>query len=159
MGLGVVPTVVGLLAALVVVGLALVRDNKGFILATNRFNVSVVGPHFINPCCFGEDLARWLRSSLRERGIETDQERQEDWGWYFYARFEGRRYRIDVAHGTPLGVAPKQQEPAEWHLTLSRRRSLLEKILRRNKVNASESFAIVLEQVLKGETDFRIQPS
>jgi hypothetical protein len=27
---------------------------------TNRFNLSKVGAHFVDPCCFGEDLAAWL---------------------------------------------------------------------------------------------------
>lgn len=36
---------------------------------TNRFNLSEVKEHFINPGCFGEDLAVWLRAKLIERGI------------------------------------------------------------------------------------------
>ena len=31
---------------------------------SNRFNLSEVKSHFINPICFGEDVAAWLRSRL-----------------------------------------------------------------------------------------------
>jgi hypothetical protein len=33
------------------------------LFETDRFNVSEVKRHFINPCCFGEDLAGWLRGN------------------------------------------------------------------------------------------------
>jgi hypothetical protein len=41
------------------------------LFRTNRFNLSKVGEHFINPCCFGEDLAAWLGGRLREKGVEV----------------------------------------------------------------------------------------
>src|SRR5258708_5409252 len=51
------------------------------LFKTSPFNLSKVGEHFINPCCFGEDLAAWLRVRLIERKIEVSQPYQEDWGW------------------------------------------------------------------------------
>jgi hypothetical protein len=39
------------------------------------------GEHFINPCCFGEDLAAWLRSRLAEKNVHAGTPYQEDWGW------------------------------------------------------------------------------
>jgi hypothetical protein len=53
----------------------------------SRFNLSKVGEHFINPCCFGEDLAEWLRIKLIERSVEVRQPYQEDWAGNF------RRFR------------------------------------------------------------------
>ena len=50
------------------------------LFKTNRFNLSKVGEHFINPCCFGEDLAAWLRIKLSERDVEVREPYQEDWG-------------------------------------------------------------------------------
>jgi hypothetical protein len=35
---------------------------------TPRFNQTEVQPHFINPCCFGEDCIFWLIAELRGRG-------------------------------------------------------------------------------------------
>jgi hypothetical protein len=51
------------------------------LFSTDRFNLSKVDEHFINPCCFGEDLGAWLGGRLRENGVEVSQQYQEDWGW------------------------------------------------------------------------------
>jgi len=42
------------------------------LFETERFNSSEAGAHFINPNCFGEDLAAWLRgrgSRCRNRRV------------------------------------------------------------------------------------------
>ena len=51
------------------------------LFRTNRFNLSKIGEHFINPCCFGEDLAAWIRVKLIEKGVQARDPYQEDWGW------------------------------------------------------------------------------
>ena len=43
--------------------------HRDILFETDRFNVSEVKEHFINPCCFGEDLAEWLRQELIKREI------------------------------------------------------------------------------------------
>lgn len=62
------------------------------VFKTNRFNLSKVAAHFINPCCFGQDLAAWLRTKLTELRIETCQPYQEDWGWDLPAKLPGGSY-------------------------------------------------------------------
>lgn len=64
------------------------------LFRTNRFNLSKVQSHFINPCCFGEDLAQWLREKLSERGIRADGPYQEDRGWELVAKAGGQRYYV-----------------------------------------------------------------
>jgi hypothetical protein len=44
-------------------------------------------PHFINPNCFGEDFAAWLRERLAgfaAEGFEISVPIQEDYGWGFW---------------------------------------------------------------------------
>jgi hypothetical protein len=44
-------------------------------------------PHFINPNCFGEDFAAWLRDRLAgfaAEGFEISAPIQEDYGWGFW---------------------------------------------------------------------------
>src|SRR5437660_10480628 len=51
---------------------------------TDLFNHRVVKPHFVNPCCFGEDFAAWLReqlSPLAGSGFNLSEIIQEDYGW------------------------------------------------------------------------------
>jgi hypothetical protein len=52
---------------------------RRILFTTTCFNLSKVGEHFINPCCFGEDLAAWLRAKLVEGTLRLSNE--EDWGW------------------------------------------------------------------------------
>lgn len=48
---------------------------------TDRFNLTVVGPDFINDGCYGEDFSRWLVSALSEAGVPADVICMEDFGW------------------------------------------------------------------------------
>ncbi|HYX67548.1 MAG TPA: hypothetical protein VE825_00325, partial [Terriglobales bacterium] len=53
---------------------------------TDIFEHRHVKPHFINPCCFGEDFAAWLReqlSTLSSSGFVFSDPAQEDYGWGF----------------------------------------------------------------------------
>jgi len=59
---------------------------------SNTFNITEPREYFINECCFGDDLCRWLISQLRQKGIQTDdQPGQEDFGWYFNFVIDGKR--------------------------------------------------------------------
>jgi hypothetical protein len=43
-------------------------EDKGLsdsiMVETDLFEHREVKPHFINPCCFGEDFAAWLKQEL-----------------------------------------------------------------------------------------------
>src|SRR5436190_22030883 len=55
-----------------------------FQFRSTHFNISVPRDYFINPNCFGDDLAEWLIRKLNEVGIETaSTPSKEDFGWYF----------------------------------------------------------------------------
>jgi hypothetical protein len=62
------------------------------LFQTNRFNVSEVKEHFIDRCCFGEDLAEWLREQLAKKGVSADAPYQQDWGWEMLARQGSQGY-------------------------------------------------------------------
>src|SRR5215468_11314442 len=50
---------------------------------STAFNCSEPKDYFINDCCFGDDIARWLIQQLRAQGVQTaDEPGQEDFGWY-----------------------------------------------------------------------------
>jgi hypothetical protein len=54
---------------------------------TARFDYREPKPHFINPNCFGEDFAAWLRGQVAgfaAEGFEISQPIQEDYGWGFW---------------------------------------------------------------------------
>jgi hypothetical protein len=39
-------------------------DTESLTVETGVFNHTDVKPDFINPCCFGEDFAAWLRQQI-----------------------------------------------------------------------------------------------
>jgi hypothetical protein len=88
---------------------------------SDAFNTSESKEYFINPGCFGNDVAQWLMARLRSAGVETDEEPgQEDFGWYFnFTVPEGR-------HCCVLGYGPAGEgESGVWIAWLERSRGLL----------------------------------
>lgn len=90
--------------------------DEDLLFETNRFNLTEVREHFINPCCFGEDLAHWLRAKLAERGLEVDEPGQEDWGWYIRARHRGCWYFVGV--GGNADEASRVKNQGEWRIVV-----------------------------------------
>jgi hypothetical protein len=79
--------------------------KTSFQFRSNNFNISVPRDYFINPSCFGDDLAEWMIKKLNERGIETSPTPdQEDFGWYF-------TFIVDnVEHCLVVGFQPNDVE-------------------------------------------------
>ena len=58
-------------------------NNEAHFHST-AFNCTEPRDYFINECCFGDDLCRWLIQQLHAQGIQTAADpSQEDFGWYF----------------------------------------------------------------------------
>ena len=66
-------------------------DSRTLItFQSESFNTSEPKGYFINECCFGDDLAIWMISELRQRRYEVDvAPNQEDFGWYFNFKASG----------------------------------------------------------------------
>lgn len=85
---------------------------------SDRFEHRIVQPHFINPCCFGEDLAKWLCEQLRglsRQGFEIDEPLQEDYGWGFWLRKGRSKFWLALSY---VGVGPTE-EPAQWMVSIT----------------------------------------
>ena len=62
--------------------------NDAITIETDMFEHREVKPHFINPCCFGEDFAAWMKrelSPLVDDGFTFSEPIQEDYGWGLWA--------------------------------------------------------------------------
>lgn len=84
---------------------------------TDMFEHREVKAHFINPCCFGEDFAAWLReqiSSLAESEFDISDPIQEDYGWGFWARRGKDPFWIAISY---LGDGA-QESPAQWAIAV-----------------------------------------
>ena len=62
---------------------------------SRRFENKTPGDHFINPRCFGEDLAGWLRQGL-DGSFTPGDVIQEDYGWGFWTRVDEEPYWVYV---------------------------------------------------------------
>jgi hypothetical protein len=93
-------------------------DLESMRVETDLFEHREVKPHFINPCCFGEDFARWLREGLahpNEWGFELSEPIQEDYGWGLWASRGSDRFWIALSF---CGEGPTD-EPAEWVVSVA----------------------------------------
>jgi hypothetical protein len=94
---------------------------------SDAFNTTEERPYFINPCCFGDDVARWLVARLQRAGLRAGPEvGQEDFGWYFnFAVAEGE-------HCVVLGFRDDDDD-STWIAWVERRRGLLGSLLGRRR--------------------------
>jgi len=109
---------------------------------SSAFNTSEVKPYFINPCCFGDDLAKWMIARLREIGIQTDGEPgQEDFGWYF---------EFEVPAGKHCCVLGYQDDDPEgrWCLWLERSRGFLGSIFGKRRAGIDSAAVQALQTIL-----------
>jgi hypothetical protein len=93
-------------------------DIASMRVETDLFEHREVEPHFINPGCFGEDFARWLRervSDLVADGYELSEPIQEDYGWGFWATRGADPFWVALSF---CGEGPTE-EPAEWVVSVA----------------------------------------
>lgn len=93
-------------------------DTESLTVETDLFNHTDVKPHFINPCCFGEDFAAWLRQqivALTSEGFELSPPVQEDYGWGFWATRGRDSYWVALSF---CGDGPVEA-PAEWVVSVA----------------------------------------
>jgi hypothetical protein len=109
---------------------------------SDLFNTETVHAHFINECCFGEDVGQWLGARLRERGYAVTGPGQEDWGWYIEVE------RDDERHCVNIGLSDT------WLLIVERRRRLSD-LLAGSTKDAAAGIMADLTQVLSDEPSIR----
>jgi hypothetical protein len=123
------------------------------LFKTSRFNLSKVGKHFINPCCFGEDLAAWLRIKLVEQGVETGQAYQEDWGWELPATHGGHSYYLCMSGNSEESSA--NEDEGEWRIIVEKKRSIGQRLRGTGKIAAEDKMVKTIEEILCAESTVR----
>jgi hypothetical protein len=123
------------------------------LFETDRFNVSQVKEHFINPCCFGEDVAQWLGEKLAEKGAVTSSPGQEDWGWYLLVEQGSERYFVGIGGNPKEGDLGKNE--GEWRIMVEKRRSMWDRLRGRNRMRDGEFIFSLIEEILREQTDVR----
>jgi hypothetical protein len=74
---------------------------------SEAFNRTEEKENFINPCCFGEDLALWIIQRFNHPSLKVAPDPcQEDWGWEVFVDCEGKGFFIGIGQyemGNELG--------------------------------------------------------
>lgn len=92
-----------------------------FTFESTAFNMAEPKEYFINPSCFGDDVAMWLIGELQKQGLITDEKPgQEDFGWYLNFEVTGTAHTLVIGH-RPTG----ETEAGTWIGWLERRRGFL----------------------------------
>jgi len=124
------------------------------VFHTRRFNLTQPRAHYINPTCFGDDAAAWLRERLNERGIAASEPAQEDWGWYIEAAHDGSPYFIGVGGNTDDETAGS--DAGEWRFIVEKRRSWREKLAGKNAMTPDDALLNLLRGMVEREPDMRV---
>ncbi|MGH9800366.1 MAG: hypothetical protein ACRD82_08385 [Blastocatellia bacterium] len=82
------------------------KDNRTHVtFVTKLFNTTEEKDYFINPTCFGDDLAEWLIKRLNKVDPKPT---QEDWGWCFSVEVGQRGFLVC------LGYYEDDDTPSTW---------------------------------------------
>ena len=115
---------------------------------TGVFDVSKERPNPINPIP-GESLLLWLID--RARGsVPISPPDTEDWGWYSYADWKGRKYLVGACT-----YEPDENGEREWVLQIEKLRSMKEKLIGSEKMSQDDDCARYFQQLLEREASFR----
>jgi hypothetical protein len=128
-------------------------NAHSLLFRTDRFNLSKTDETFINPCCFGEDLARWLREALRKKTFEVSEPYQEDWGWELPAKNGGEGYYLCVSGNADDEGA--NSNAGEWRIIIEKRRSIGQRLTGQGKIELSDRMLISVREILESEPDIR----
>lgn len=123
--------------------------RRNVLFRSSAFNTTQVHDYFINECCFGDDVARWLAAGLRSRGVESVGEPgQEDFGWYVSFRFGAQWYTI------VLGWRPGEgDKPGDWMATIERRVGLLKSLFGQGARDVEAGALQAIDSVLKASPE------
>jgi hypothetical protein len=124
-------------------------------IETDLFEHRQVKPHFINPCCFGEDFAAWLKQELSrfpELGVELSDPIQEDYGWGLVASHGKDRFWIALSY---VGDGP-QETPAQWVVSVSNGLNLFKRVFQKPDLQAMEQIDDRVRQILAANSAIRM---
>jgi len=129
----------------------------GITVETEMFEHREVKPHFLNPCCFGEDFAAWLKkqiAALEGSGFRFSEIIQEDYGWGFRASHGKDPFWVALSY---LGDGP-QEPPAQWVISVSYDPglNLLKRLLHKPKHQALQQLRDQVRQAVASNAAIKI---
>ena len=134
--------------------------SRNVIFKSTVFNTTEPKEYFINDCCFGDDLARWLMKELGARGIQTGEEPgQEDFGWYFEFKVAGAGYLFVITHRPGDDDLPAYEplSSVDWMCTIERDAGLIASLFGARKRGIALEAVQAIHGVLSSPTIYNIR--
>jgi len=118
---------------------------------STAFNTSESKDYFINPNCFGDDVAKRLIIKLHDAGFSTDSEPgQEDFGWFF--NFEVP----EGGHCFIIGYRPGEDDAeGDWVGWIERKKGFVGSLLGGRNRGISASATEVIHSALMKNPEVR----
>jgi len=118
-------------------------------LKTSMFDVSKEDKNPINPI-FGKSLLVWLKDKISD-SVEIDDPDAEDWGWYSYINWKGRRYLLGSTAYVEEGDDPSAE--IEYIFQVDKVRSLSEKLFGREKMTHNDDCFMYIKSLFESEKE------
>ena len=116
------------------------------LFETRRFNLSEAKENR-----FGFDVLEWLSPKLELHGVQAGKKYLQSGGWEMEARHSGTAYLI-AASGTQ-GENPEFPNQGSWRITVTKRRSILDRALGKNRMSKTDPLLWMIESALQAEGD------
>lgn len=115
---------------------------------TAAFDVTKEWSNPVNPIP-GESLLLWLIEQAKG-AVQISAPASEDWGWYSYAEWKGRKYLLGAS-----ASIEEEDGQREWILQIDKHRTVKEKLLGRAKMSQDDECAQYFQGHLEREAGFR----
>jgi hypothetical protein len=127
------------------------------VVETDLFEHREVKPNFINPCCFGEDFAGWMKRGLSlvpDFDFELSEPIQEDYGWGFWASRGKDRFWVALSH---VGDGP-QESAVQWAISVryDPGLNLAKRMFHKPDLEAQEQLRDRIRQILTSNAAIRV---
>ncbi len=121
-----------------------------FHFQSTAFNCTEQKDYFINPGCFGDDVALWLIQRLRKQGLRTTEREQEDFGWYFTF------WIGDVEHCIVIGFQPNDTSIGDqWIGLLERQKGFFGSLFGARHRDISPEAIQAVEKALRSSSEIQ----
>lgn len=111
---------------------------------TDKFNRTEVREHYLNPSCFGDDLAEWLSQQLIKNQVDVQRVHQEDWGWEVALTYNNISYFLSVGNVAGNGDG----DYGEWRIYFTRQCSLIGRIFGQDKMSKDDAILSITQAIL-----------
>ena len=99
----------------------------------------------------GEDVLRWLSGKLELHGAQTVKVYSQRWGWEMDVRHNVTTYLIGASGRRREN--PTAPDDGSWRITVTKRRSIIDRALGKNKMSKTDPLVWLIESALNAETD------